>query len=206
MMPQITNDGKKILSAIEQKLGRSPSSDEMETVRRILEEKGFLRISQGATTRYVFALPNDIIAGTDRAVLKIPGRRTDFFESYSLEHLGADQNIRSVYTAEYLSKEGLAPPIISYSELGSWVVYPFLDDLSDEHMDEFEQKVDEIKSINEVSIATQREMPGTADIEIPESWGVYEGEVVLRDLASVVISEDKAPELDLVKDPLWESH
>ena len=159
-MQQITSDGEKILSAIEQKLGRSPSTEEMETVRRILEEQSLTRISQGATTRHVFELPNDIVDGTGRAVLKVPAKSTDFWENYSLEHLGVDQNIRSVYTAEYLSKDGLAPPIISYSKLGSWVVYPFVDDLSDEHMDEFERKADKIKSRNDVSAATQKESSG----------------------------------------------
>lgn len=205
-MQQVTSDGEKILSAIEQKLGRSPSTDEMESVREILEGQSLTRISQGATTRYVFALPSDIVTGTERAVLKVPAKETDFWENYPLEHLGVDQNIRSVYTAEYLSKDGFAPPVISYSKLGSWVIYPFVEDLSDEHMDVFERKADNIKSRNDVSVATQREMSGTADIDIPENWGVYDGDVVLRDLASVVISEDKAPELDLIKDPHWESN
>ena len=203
MEQQVTSDGMKILSAIERRLGRSPSRDDMDAVHRILEERGLTSLTSGNTSRYVFALPKNLVTGG--GVVKLPRKDTDFWESYSLVHLGVDQNIRSIYTAEYLSDDGLAPPVISYSEVGSWVVFPIVEDLHDEDMDEFERKADIIRSREDVNCATQREVSGTLDIDVPENWGVYDGKVVLRDLGSVVVNEEDAPNLDLVADPYWES-
>lgn len=136
--------------------------------------------------------------------MKLPARTTDFWENYELEHLGVDQNIRAVYTAEHLVDDGLAPPVIDYSTSGSWVVFPIVDDLGDEHVDEFREKADEIRERGDVRCATQQEMSETPDIDVPDNWGVYEGEVVLRDVGSVVVMEDAAPELDIEPDPYWD--
>lgn len=203
MEQQVTNKGKKILSSIERRLGRSPSQEDMEAVHRTLEKHGFPQLSQGNTTRYVFVLRKNLVTGG--GVVKLPRKDNDFWESYSLVHLGVDQNIRSIYTSKHLSDDGLAPPVISYSEVGSWVVFPIVEDLRDEHMGEFEQKADIIRSRPDVKCATQQEVSGTLDIDVPGNWGVYNGEVVLRDLGSVVVRKEEAPNLDLVADPYWES-
>lgn len=199
----LTEDGQKILSSIEGKLGRSPSMEEIDTVYDVLESKGFTCLSKGgATARHVFVFPEKFVTGG--GVVKLPAKTTDFWENYELEHLGVDQNIRAVFTAEYLVDDGLAPPVIDYSRLGSWVIFPVIDDLDDAHMDEFREKADEIRERDDVRCATQQEMSETPDIDVPSNWGVYDGDVVLRDVGSVVVMEDAAPELDIESDPYWE--
>lgn len=201
MEPNLTDDGRTILSSIEGKLGRSPSKDEIDTVYDVLESRDFTCLSQGgATARHVFVLPEKLLSGGG-GVVKLPAKANDFFGNYELEHLGVDQNIRAVYTAEYLVGDDLAPPVIDYSTLGSWVVFPIVDDLDDAHMDEFREKADEIRERDDVRCATQQEVSETLDIDVPVNWGVYDGDVVLRDVGSVVVMEDAAPELDIEPDP-----
>ena len=201
MEQRITDKGEKILSAVESKLGRCPSQEDIDTVYQVLKDQGLSSLAQGATARHVFALPDTLV--TDGAVLKIPARETDFFETYSLDHLGVDQNIRAVYTAKYLSEDGLTPPVIDYSNVGSWVAFPIVNDLTDDEMDEFERKSSLLREREDLHAATQREVSETPDVAIPESWGIYDGEVVLRDAGSIYVDEEKAPDLELPNDPIW---
>lgn len=201
MTHEVTNEGRVILDAVGQRLGRSPSKQDMDAVHDILQDRGFTSLIQGNTTRYVFALPDNLV--TDGAVLKIPRKADDIFEDYPLKHLGVDQNIRAIYTAEYLSEDGLAPPVIDFSDVGSYVVFPFVTDLDETHMAEFEQKAAIIESREDVFCATKGEVSGTPDTERPDTWGIYNEEVVLRDVGSVGVRKDVAPDLDLVDDPYW---
>ncbi|WP_207588509.1 hypothetical protein [Halomontanus rarus] len=201
MAREVTEQGEKVLSAIESKLGREPSREAMEAVHKLLKSRGFPELSEGNTTRYVFALPDEFVTGG--GVVKLPRKEADFFGD-SLVHLGVDQNIRSIYTAEYLSEDGLAPPTIGYSSKGSWVVFPIVHDLSEQYEEEFKQKADRIREREDVNCVTGGETSGTPDIDIRENWGVYQGEVVLRDVGSVAVREVDAPVLNLVADPHWE--
>lgn len=200
----ITSSGWKVLSAVEQKLGRSPPQEDIDVVYDALTNQGLSNLAEGASTRYVFALSDSLVSNS--VVMKIPARATDFFETYSLEHLGVDQNIRAVYTAKYLSSEGLTPPVIDYSSIGSWVLFPRVRNLQPDDMDEFERKSKLIQSMEELNIATEREFSGAPDVDIAENWGVHDDEVVLRDVGSVYVNKESAPKLDLPDDPIWESH
>lgn len=200
---KLTGDGSKIVDSIDDRLGRSPDKDDMEHVADALQDAGLQCLSAGNTTRFVFALPENLVEGG--GVLKIPRKETDFYQEYPFPHLGVDQNIRAIYAAEYLEREGITPPVIDYSETGVWVVFPLVSHIKNHHRETVEKKSQRIQQRDDIRCVTSGEFSGVMDIEKLENWGVYNGNVVLRDLGCLMVEQAEAPDLDIPEDPVWNS-